>query len=162
MPAWDCPRCGRRFSRREQSHECAPAMTIDEYFSTGPSRERPIFEAVMEHLRTIGPVHVEPVSVGIFLKRARSFAQLRPMQQWVALSFSLPRTVRHRSISRKPIAHGGRYHHVVKLSEPEDLDDDIRAWLTEAYLDSPSADSSAALRESADEQTRRHQGGRLA
>jgi len=114
-------------------------MTVEEYFATGPERERPIFDAVMNHLETVGPVHVEPVSVGIFLKRARSFAQLRPMQRWVALSFSLPRTVRHRLITRKPIPHGGRYYHVVNLSVPEDVDDDIRSWLTEAYLDAPAA-----------------------
>lgn len=112
-------------------------MSIEDYFATGPARERPIFDAVMEHLDTVGPVHVEPVSVGIFLKRARSFAQLRPMQRWVALSFSLPRIVRHSRISRKPIPNGGRYHHVVNLTGPDDIDDDIRAWLTEAYLDAP-------------------------
>jgi len=74
-------------------------MSIEDYFATGPAREQPIFEAVMEHLATVGPVHVEPVSVGIFLKRSRSFAQLRPMTRWVALSFSLPRTVSHRLMS---------------------------------------------------------------
>jgi hypothetical protein len=112
-------------------------MTLEEYFSTGPERERPIFEAVMRHLDTVGPVHVEPVSVGIFLKRDRSFAQLRPMRRWVALSFSLPRPMRHPRITRKVQPYHGRYHHVVNLRGPEDLDDDIYGWLTEAYLNSP-------------------------
>ena len=64
-----------------QGHECAPAMTLDEYFSTGPERERPIYEAVKAHLDTLGPVIVEPVSVGIFLKspgRDRPAAARRP------------------------------------------------------------------------------------
>jgi hypothetical protein len=112
-------------------------MTLAEYFATGPAHERPVFDEVMEHLDSVGPVHVEPVSVGIFLKRARTFAQLRPMQRWVALSFSLPRVVHHPRISRKPISHGGRYYHVVNVRSPDDLDDDIRGWLTEAYLDTP-------------------------
>ncbi len=112
-------------------------MSLEEYFSTGPERERPIFDVVMEHLRSVGPVHVEPVSVGIFLKRARTFAELRPMQKWVALSFSLPRVVGHRVISRKVNLWGGRYYHVANLREPGDLDDDLRGWLTEAYLSSP-------------------------
>jgi len=115
-------------------------MSIEDYFATGPAREQPIFEAVMEHFATVGPVHVEPVSVGIFLKRSRSFAQLRPMTRWVALSFSLPRTVSHRLMSRRPIPHAGRYHHVVNLAGPEDVDDDIRTWLTEAYLDTPAGE----------------------
>lgn len=108
-------------------------MSLDEYFSTGPERERPIFDAVMKHLKTVGPVHVEPVSVGIFLKQPRKFAQLRPMQKWVALSFSLPSRVEHALINRKPVSYGGLFYHVVNLRGPEDLDDDIRGWLTEAY-----------------------------
>jgi hypothetical protein len=137
LPGWLCPSCGRRFRRAGQSHECAPAMTLDEYFSTGPERERPIFEAVMAHLDTVGPVHVEPVSVGIFLKRAQSFAQLRPMTKWVALSFGLPREVRSERMSRKVVLYGTKYHHVVNLVGPDDVDDDVRQWLTEAYLASP-------------------------
>lgn len=90
-------------------------MTLDEYFSTGPAHERPIFEAVMEHLDTVGEVHVEPVSVGIFLKRAQTFAQLRPKDRWVALSFSLPRKVDHERITRKVIQYHGRYWHVANL-----------------------------------------------
>jgi hypothetical protein len=113
-------------------------MSLTEYFSTGPERERPIFEAVMGHLDTVGPVHVEPVSVGIFLKRAQSFVQLRPMQQWVAMSFSLARPVRHPSITRKVQQYGGRYFHVAKLRSPDDLDDELRGYLTEAYLLAPN------------------------
>jgi hypothetical protein len=113
-------------------------MSLEEYFSTGPERERPIFEAVMRHLDTVGPVHVEPVSVGIFLKRDRSFAELRPMRQWVALTFSLSHTVAHPRITRKVQPYGGRYYHVAQLRDPADLDEKICGWLTEAYLDSPT------------------------
>lgn len=137
MPAWVCPDCSRQFGRRGQSHDCEPAMTLEEYFSTGPEREQPIFDAVMQHMATVGPVHVEPVSVGIFLKRSRSFAELRPMQRWVALSFSLPRTVSHPRITRRVVTYHGRFFHVANLRDEDDLDDEIRGWLTEAYLNSP-------------------------
>jgi hypothetical protein len=112
-------------------------MTIDAYFATGPEHERPIFDEVMHHLSTVGPVHVEPVSVGIFLKRARTFAELRPMRHWVALSFSLTRQVHHPTIVRKVVAYHGRQFHIANIARPGDIDDDIRSWLTEAYLDSP-------------------------
>lgn len=134
MATWTCPACSRQFGRRNQTHECAPALTVEEYLATGPSRERPIFEAVLSHLETLGPVQVEPVSVGIFFKRGRIFAELRPMRNWVALSVGLPRPVRHRLITRKVIRYHGRYHHVFNLERSDDLDDDIRSWLTEAYL----------------------------
>jgi hypothetical protein len=112
-------------------------MSVEEYFSTGPGHERPIFEAVLRHVEGLGPVHVEPVSVGIFLKKAQTFAQLRPRDRFVTLSFSLPRKVEHERITRKVIHYHGRYHHFVNLRSPEDLDDRLRSFLTEAYLHSP-------------------------
>ena len=133
MSGWECPTCFRHFARTKQSHECAPAMSIDEYFSTGPPFERPIFDAVHTYLRTLGPVHVEPVSVGIFIKKEGSFIELRPMTKWVAMSFPLARAVVHSQISRKPIIAGSRFFHVVNLSEPDQLTDDVKSWLAESY-----------------------------
>ena len=137
MPAWICPKCRRQFGSRNQSHECAPAMSLEEYFSTGPERERPIFDVVIAHLESIGPVVVEPVSVGIFLKRTRTFAELRPMVQWVALSFALSHEVHDARIARKMKGSTRRIHHVVNVRGPDDVDDQVKDWLTEAYLDSP-------------------------
>jgi hypothetical protein len=110
-------------------------MTLEEYFATGPAHERPVFDAVMAHLETLGAVHVEPVSVGIFLKRSRPFAELRPMQRWVALSFALGHTVQHVKIARTMGRSARRVYHVVRLHGPEDVDADVKTWLTEAYLD---------------------------
>jgi hypothetical protein len=109
-------------------------MTLEEYFATGPDFERPVFEAVHAHLRSLGPIHVEPVSVGIFLKHEGSFVELRPMRRWVALSFPLQRTVVHPKIARKPIVTPTRTFHFVNLRGPEDVDADVRDWLTEAYF----------------------------
>ena len=139
MPAWTCPDCARQFGRAKQSHMCSPGLTVEEYFSTGPAHERPIFDAVMAHMRTVGPVHVEPVQVGIFLKRARTFAELRPKDRWVALTFSLDHEARHRTIVRKVMPYSGRYFHAANIASPDDIDDDIRTWLTEAYLASDPA-----------------------
>ena len=131
--SWVCPKCHRKFARTRQSHECAPAMTLDEYFSTGPERERPIFDAVFGYLETLGPIHVEPVSVGIFLKSTGGFVELRPMTKWVAMSFPLPYTLDHPRIARKMKGSGPKTYHVVNLREPADLDDQVKEWLAESY-----------------------------
>jgi Domain of unknown function (DUF5655) len=137
MPAWACPKCHRQFGRRGQSHECAPAISLEEYFATGPAHERPVFDAVMSHMRQVGPVHVEPVSVGIFLKRSRTFAELRPMTKWVAVSFSLLHPARHKLITRKVVQYNGRYYHVANVAGAPGVDQALLDLLTEAYLSSP-------------------------
>ncbi|MCU1388004.1 MAG: hypothetical protein JWL72_1342 [Ilumatobacteraceae bacterium] len=135
MTPWTCPECGRLFARNGQSHDCAPGLTIEEYFATGPAHERPVFEAVMKHLGTVGPVHADAVAVGIFLKNPRKFAELRPKQHWVSVSFALDRAARHRTITRKVTPYGGRFWHTANVAVPADVDADLRQLLTEAYLD---------------------------
>ncbi len=115
-------------------------MDLEDYFSTGPERERPIFEAVWSHLKSLendqgDGVYVEPVSVGIFFKGKRTFAQLRPMTKWVALSFNLNRKLESPRLSRKVVAHGHRYYHVVNVKDSAEIDDQVLDWLTESFFD---------------------------
>lgn len=138
MTAWTCPKCDRRFGRRNQSHECAPAMTLEEYFAAdGPPFERPIFDAVHGHLTALGPLHLEPVSVGLFFKRSRTFAELRPMTRWMVLSFILSHRVDDPRITRQGTISGSRVYHQTKLHGPDDVDEQVRDWLTDAYLSTP-------------------------
>ena len=37
------------------------------------------------------------------------------------------------AIARKPIDTGSRVYHVVNLRTPDDLTDDVKAWLAESY-----------------------------
>ena len=110
-------------------------MTLEEYFSTGPERERPIFEAVRDHLESLGDVRIEAVSVGIFFKRSVTFVELRPKDRWVALSFGLSHPIDHPRIARRMTGSGRRTYFVVNLRGPEDVDDTVRGWLTESYLE---------------------------
>lgn len=138
MAEWICPRCDRLFGRSGQSHDCAPGLSLEEYFETGPAHERPIFDVVMAHVRSLGPVHADIVSVGVFLKNPRKFAELRPKDRWVAISFSLRRRATHPTITRKVVPYGNRYWHVANVSEPDQVDEALLELLTEAYVDDPS------------------------
>lgn len=133
VQGWTCPECGRLFARCGQGHDCSPGMSLDDYFETDPGHERPIFDAVMRHAGSLGPVHPEPVSVGIFLKNPHKFAELRTMTRWVAVGFSLRRRASHPAITRKVVQHGNRYWHVANVAAPEQVDDALLALLAEAY-----------------------------
>jgi Domain of unknown function (DUF5655) len=109
-------------------------MTLEDYFSTGPSFERPVFDAVIEHLNTLGDPFLEPVSVGVFVKRdGVGVLQLRPMTKWVALSLFMPRALHDRRISRKPIPSGRTVYNVVNVGGPDEIDDVVKGWITEAW-----------------------------
>lgn len=135
--AWTCPDCSRRFARTRQGHECAPAMTLADYFSTGPDHERPIVEALIAHFESVGEVWIEPLAVGVFFKRSQRFCDARPMTKWMAVSFGLPRRASHPTIKRAVNEYHGTFHHTANVADVVDLDEPLLGLLTEAYFACP-------------------------
>ena len=135
--AWTCPACGRLFGRTNQPHECSPAMTLEDYFATGPPFERPIFDAVLPLLEDIadGPLHIEPVSVGIFIKHDRSWIELRPKTRWVAMSFPSAASSTTRASPAAPPPRAPRPTTSSTSASPDEVTDDLRPLLERSYLD---------------------------
>jgi predicted transport protein len=136
---WTCPACGREFGRR-QSHVCVPARSVDSYFAERPAVEREIFEAVREHLESLGPVIVEPVGVGILFKRRRTFVELRPKARWVDLSIGLNHRLDHPRITRTVRTGGVPTYHGIRIRSAADIDSEVCAWLTESYTEFAGSD----------------------
>lgn len=129
---WVCPRCDRGFERARQSHLCVPGCTVDECFAPFPPKWREIYDRLLDHVDMLGPVHANAVTVGVFLKHARKLAEIRPKARSVSLALALPRTVEHpRTGPVYPSRE--RTWHMIKLTDPADVDAELRDWLTEAY-----------------------------
>jgi hypothetical protein len=138
VSGWTCPRCKRQFGRTNQSHGCAPAVAEDEYFATAKPFERPMFEAVAAALVDLEPLLIDFVDVGIFFKRVRTFAELRPMRDRVRLAVLLSREVRDARVVKTLRLSGQRSAIYVDLRGAEDVDETVREWLLESYAASPT------------------------
>lgn len=134
MDRWTCPNCDRVFGKKNQAHmTCEPAVTLEEYFAAGKPFERPIFEAVHAGIGDFEGLIIDPIGVGILLKNGPMFAELRPKTKWTALGFSLGRKLENGRLSRKVVDYGQKYFHVINVTDPEQVDDEIIEWLTEAF-----------------------------
>ncbi len=129
---WACPDCGRTFGRARQSHMCSPAMTVDDYLATAPDHERPVAEALVAYAGGLVDAVVEPVSVGLLLKRRSTFATARTMTRWVSLGMTLPRVVTDPAPDRKVQSYAGGHHHVWNVRSVADLGP-LLELLEEAY-----------------------------
>jgi Domain of unknown function (DUF5655) len=132
MTAWTCPQCDRSFGRAGQSHVCLPVMPVDAYFRGRPEYEREVYDAVVGHLESVGAVDVEAATVGILVKRRRTFVELRPKQSWVELSIMLTRPIDDLRVARRVIVSRGRFAYFFRLRSAADVDDDLRELLTES------------------------------
>ncbi len=135
MARWTCPRCDRAFGRTNQSHVCVPGGTVDETFAGRPPAQRAAYDAIMAHLGTLGPVHLDPVAVGVFLTSDRRFAEIRPMARALSVEILADEAVDHPRAIRSQRISANRFWSTVRLHGPDDVDDDLRRWLTIAYDD---------------------------
>ncbi|MGH3432484.1 MAG: DUF5655 domain-containing protein [Thermocrispum sp.] len=129
---WVCPQCDREFDRPNVAHVCVPGCTVEETFARRPE-QLPTYHAVLDCVRELGPVHEDAVRVGVFLKADRKLAELRPKSRWLSLGLALTRRIDHPRIARVLRASSQSHWHVIKLHAVADVDDEVRAWLAEAY-----------------------------
>lgn len=106
---------------------------MDETFAGHLPAQRAVYDAIVSHLLSLGPVHEDAVGVGVFLKRDRKLAEVRPRSRDVSLALYLPRPVHDARFSRVIGPGGARVVHFLLLREPADVDDQVRDWLTEAF-----------------------------
>jgi hypothetical protein len=134
MTRWVCPRCDREFAAENQAHTCVPGCVVDDSFAGRPPGQRRAYDAIIAYLQTLGPVHEDAVQVGVFLKRQRKFAEIRPMARALSLNLVLPRVVRDSRVLRTIRISADRVVHVVRLTDAAEVDEQVRGWLTEAFL----------------------------
>ncbi|GAA1893014.1 DUF5655 domain-containing protein [Asanoa iriomotensis] len=133
MTRWTCPSCEREFGRTRQSHVCVPAGTIDETFTPHRPEWRAIFDAILAHVQSLGPVHTDAVKVGVFLKTDRTLAEVRPRARAVDLMLVLPHKIDNERVRRTMRVSADLIANVVAFTEARQVDEEVRAWLTEAY-----------------------------
>jgi hypothetical protein len=130
---WTCPRCQRAFANRNQSHTCLPLGSLDRHFEGRDASVRQTFDRVLEVVRAIGPVVVLPEKTRIALQVRMSFAALMPKRRWLDGHVVLARRLDSPRFRRIDAYSPHNVAHLFRLSSPEEVDDEVTAWLAEAY-----------------------------
>ena len=71
--------------------------------------------------------------MGIFLKSDRKIAEFRPRVRSVQLSLYLPYELDAPGIARTLSTAADRIVHLINLTSADQVDEQLREWLTEAY-----------------------------
>ena len=116
-------------------------MTPDEFFA-GHERSREIFEAVRHAVDGAGPAEMRVTKSQIAFKRRTGFAFVWMPEVYLGdrgVPLVLTIGLRHRDGSPRwkqvvePAA--GRFTHHLELRSPDEIDEQVRAWLCEAWTE---------------------------
>ena len=131
-PLWTCPTCGRRFVTANLWHSCYVG-TVDDFF-TDHAGLRPLFDAYVAFVETIGPFTVEVVRTRIsFVTRARFAGVVRLRRDALVAGFWLKREVRSDRFTKVEHIERRDWVYQLLLRSAADLDDELHGWLREAY-----------------------------
>lgn len=115
-------------------------MTVDEFFA-GWADSRQIFDRLCEVIQTAGPAEMRATKSQIAFSRRRAFAWAWIPARYLRLEcaplvLTLAFRYRHPSSRWKEIVEPRprRFTHHLELWAAADVDDEVRAWIHEAWL----------------------------
>ena len=129
---WRCPKCKRQFANTHQSHACG-RHSLHAHFDGKSPHIRAIYDAFVAALSAIGPVTILPEKTRVAFQVRMSFAQLTPRRNWVDGHVVLARRLEHPRFRSVQTFSPRNHLHVFRLASVDEIDDEVRAWLKEAY-----------------------------
>jgi len=92
-----------------------------------------LFDAVIRLVKTLGPVRILPEKTRIALQTRMSFAQLTPRRRWLDGHLVLARRLESPRFRRIETFSPRNHVHFFRLTRRDEVDEEFRAWLVEAY-----------------------------
>ena len=131
-PLWPCPRCGRKFANRNQSHFCGRHQ-LKSHFEGKPPAIRELYQCFVNRVREYGPVLILPEKSRIAFQVRMSFA---------AIQIRTSRIIGHLVLAHRheqPFFHRidtislhNHVHHF-RLEKPDDLSEEFCRFIERAY-----------------------------
>jgi Domain of unknown function (DUF5655) len=131
-PMWTCPRCGRSFANRNQSHACG-TLDLDRHLAGKDPEVVAIFHRLVELAEANGPVTVLAEKTRIAFQVRMSFAAFTLRRRWVDGHVVLARRLEHPRFRRIESFSPRSHLHQFRLEGLDEVDEEVAAWLAEAY-----------------------------
>jgi len=128
---WICPDCGRQFHIPNSWHSCTSGRKVEHHLAGKSPKVVDAYHKFEAMVREIGPIKVEPLKSRIGFKARSTFAGASFTQSTLRAGFVLARRLEDPRLHVD--SYGSRRVHILEVTDPAQLPDDLRAWLAEAY-----------------------------
>ena len=130
---WTCPECGAKLLTKNLWHSCGEATLEDWKARMGP-KARALYDRFEEMIAACGPYHIGPAKTRIaFLGKVR-FAGIQSLsERGMTCTFAMPEALESGRFARVWEVAPGWWGHRLRVTDPEQLDDEVQGWLHESY-----------------------------
>ncbi len=108
-------------------------VVVDEIYSGNKSGLRPIHDAIMSYVDSLGEFETAPKKGYVSLRRKKQFAMITPVtSSRVELGLNAKDLAPDPFLLEQP--KGGMCNYIVKLTTSAEFSDAVKSWLKQAYL----------------------------
>lgn len=129
---WTCPRCGRRFANRNQSHSCGH-YTVEQHLKGKSSHVISLYERFVALVKQCGPVILAPAKTRIGFQVRMIFAAVSLKESGLDCHVVLSRRLENPRFTRIESLSPRNHIHYFRIRSVEKLDDEVASWLQETY-----------------------------
>jgi hypothetical protein len=112
----------------------AETYSVNDHFTNRDPSVRALYDQLLSILRTSGSVIEDPKKTSIHLNRKSALAGVETRKGGLLLNIKSDHQIKSPRIEKAEQISAKRFHHKVRISSPKDLDQELKAWLKEAYL----------------------------
>ena len=107
--------------------------TSDALFLGKDQQVQSTYHCLLEALHLLGPLQAEPKKTSIHLVHTVGFAGVHPRKSYLILNLRTASVIEStRSVKSEQVSKN-RFHNEVKLTSPDEIDEELLGWLKEAY-----------------------------
>ncbi|MGE5106668.1 MAG: DUF5655 domain-containing protein [Sphingobacteriales bacterium] len=129
---WACPKCGRQFERKGQSHSCR-SFPLEEHFNGKPAG-RLLYESFKRAVKKqVGSFKIESLECCIHFVSTFTFAAVKIFKDKIWVDFSLNRKIKSKRITRHLQMSAHRYLYALDIFNEDEMDKELMEWIQEAH-----------------------------
>jgi hypothetical protein len=106
--------------------------TVEQHFSGRAPVVRAIYQKLLSAAKANGPFVEDPKKTSIHLARKTAFAGVATRNNALLLTVKSDRDIRSPRIEKRERTSPNRWHLVVRLEDPKDVDAEVKQWLKNA------------------------------
>jgi len=129
---WECPKCGRQFERKGQTHSCRP-FPLEQHFN-GKDVGKILYEKFRIAVKKrLGPFKIESLECCIHFVSTFTFAAVKIFKDKIRVDFSLIYKIKSKRINQYIQISAHRYLYYVDITEEDEIDEELMKWIQEAH-----------------------------
>lgn len=108
-------------------------FTINSHFVSKEPVVSQIYDSLIKAIKRLGELQEEPHKTSIHLVNRSALAGVTTRKGYILLNIKTDYPIDNPRITKTEKVSRNRFHHLVKLEKPEDVDSELLKWLTDAY-----------------------------